>query len=73
MRTPDPDMEARCAEYVALMERGHSLEEVAQRFGVQRNAVFEALRVRKLPSSMKQAVRAYWQRQDASNTAAVQG
>lgn len=60
------DMDTRCAEYVAMMERGHSLVEVAQHYGVSRNAVFEALLARGLPTSMKDAVRAYWQRQDAT-------
>ena len=64
MRTPSADMEARCAEYVALMERGHTILEVAQRYAVQRNAVHGALLARGLPNSMKEAVRAYWKRQD---------
>lgn len=70
--TPDPDIDARCTEYVALMERGHTLQDVASHFGVQRNAVFEALLVRKLPTSMKEAVRAYWRRQGAINAASPQ-
>lgn len=69
MRTRTTDMDARCAEYVALMERGHTILEVADMFGLQRNAVHEALLARKLPTSMKAAVRAYWQRQDAINAA----
>lgn len=64
------DMDARCAEYVAMMQRGHSLVEVAQHYGVTRNAVFEALLARGLPTSMKDAVKAYWARQDATRAAA---
>lgn len=67
------DMDARCAEYVAMLERGHSLVEVAQHYGIQRNAVFEALLVRGLPTSMKDAVRAYWARHDASAGATQAG
>lgn len=61
------DIDARCAEYVAMMERGHTLDDVARHYGVKRNAVFEALMARGLPTRMKDAVRAYWQRQDAAS------
>lgn len=72
MNQRDPDTDARCAEYVTLMERGHTLAEIAEQFGLQRNAVHEALLRRGLPTSMKQAVRAYWQRQDATAQAGAE-
>lgn len=53
-----PAVDARCAEYVALLEQGHALAEIAEKFGVARNAVEEVLRRRGLPHTMKAAVRA---------------
>ena len=70
--TRSPDTDARCAAYVALMERGHTVHEVALHFGVQRNAVHEALLRRGLPTNMKDAVRAYWQRQGATAQAGAE-
>lgn len=73
MARRDPAVDDCCATYVLLMERGHSLDEVAERFGLQRNAVYEALLRRGMPTSMKQAVRAYWQRQEAAEPATAEG
>ncbi len=66
-RTPITD--ARCAQYVQMLERGQTLAEVAASFGLCRNAVHAALLARGLPTSMKAAVQAYWQRQDAAAAA----
>lgn len=52
------------------MERGHTLLEVAKIYGLQRNAVHEALIARGLPTSMNGAVRAYWRRYDRAIAAA---
>jgi DNA-binding CsgD family transcriptional regulator len=69
-RELDPEVNARCAEYVRLMERGHTPAEVAAKFGLNPTAVVDALYWRGLPTNMKAAVRAYWQRQDAIDRAA---
>lgn len=62
----EPVTDERCAVYVRMMERGHTVADVAAHFGLQPNAVHEALVRRSLPTTMKQAVRAYWQRRAAA-------